>query len=120
MKNAIFLLVIFLLSSCKGEDKTPILLGDWRGIKWTSGNQDTNRTESDLFFHFAADGTYRTSFGTQKEAGTFRLDGSKLYTTAEATQKIEKVVMLSTLTQDTLVMDMNRAGQPEQLTLVRK
>jgi hypothetical protein len=104
---------------CKKEDKTIQIIGNWRGVSWKSGGVETGRTDANLFFHFKAGNAYQTSYDGQKEEGTFRMDGMKLYTNSVTPEKIEKVVMFSKITPDTLVMEMNRAGQPEQLTLVR-
>ena len=52
------------------------------------------------------------------EKKIFRLQNGKLYTTAE--DKIEKIVTLTKLTKDSIVMDMNRQGQKEQLFLIKK
>jgi hypothetical protein len=107
------------LFACKGEDKTAQIIGNWHGTSWSVAGKATERLDADLTFTFEQGGRYSTSYGGQKEAGVFRMDGAKLYTTSDADAKIEKVVMLSKITADTIYMDMNRAGQPEQLVLVR-
>lgn len=114
------ILVFVCLMACKREDKTAMLIGNWEGIEWSVAGKKTGRLDADLTFTFEANGRYSTSYDGQKESGIFRLDGAKLYTTADLETKIEKVVMLSKITSDTLFMDMNRAGQPEQLILVRR
>jgi hypothetical protein len=116
-KLALLVLLISFITSCK-DDKTPLLIGEWRGTSWTVGGKESGRNAFDVKFTFNADGTYAASWGEQAEKGVFRLrsDG-KLYTTADAANKIEKMVMLSTVTADTLVMDMNRVGDAEKLTL---
>jgi len=67
---------------------------------------------------FEADGTYAATFGSQNEAGTWRLEGDKLYTTAGG--QVQKMVRLPRLSADTLVMDMNRAGTAETMVLVKR
>ena len=119
MKN--FLLVIpliFLLAACQQEDRTPLLIGKWKGISWTVQGKDSGRNAANVRFEFKNDKTYTASYGGDNEAGTFRLRfDSKLFTIEDG--KIEKSVLLSKITADTLIMDMNRVGDSEQLVLVK-
>jgi hypothetical protein len=117
---ALLCLSVFALFACKREDKTAQILGNWVGVSWSVAGKATSRTDGDLNFTFEPSGRYTANYEGQKEAGVFRMEGSKLYTTSDVDTKIEKVVMLSKITKDTILMDMNRAGQPEQLVLVRK
>ncbi len=119
MKKILFFTFAVLLFSCKQEKdpKTELLYGAWNGSAWIIAGQPDNNAKS-VHFEFKADGTYSAGFGGQAEKGTFKLKESKLYTTAE--NKIEKMVALSKLTKDSIVMDMNRQGQAEQLFLIKK
>jgi hypothetical protein len=109
------------LVGCKQDDsKKQLLFGKWQGTAWTVAGKDSGRDAKSVGFEFKIDDTYTASFGGQGEKGVFRLDGDKLYTTSEAVNKIEKMVKLSTITADTVVMDMNRVGDSEQLILVKK
>ena len=120
MKPFLFsLLFLFGLSSCSSEDdQTALILGSWQGVSWTIKGEDSGRNAASVKFEFKEDQSYRAIFGTQQEEGTFRLSGNQLYTTA--TGKAEKMVILSTISTDKLVMDMNRQGDEEQLTLSRE
>jgi Lipocalin-like domain len=120
MQRFSFFLVFTLLFSCKSEDKTTEILGTWQGVAWSVAGKETNRADQEIQFVFSPDKTYAATYGAQKEMGNFRMEGQKLYTTAQNSNKIEKVVMLSRITPDTILMDMNRTGQVEQLVLVRK
>ncbi|PIY31807.1 MAG: hypothetical protein COZ08_08155, partial [Bacteroidetes bacterium CG_4_10_14_3_um_filter_42_6] len=75
------------------------------------------RDVQSVTFMFEENGTYAATFGTQQEAGTYRLEGDKLYTNAQG--QVQKMVKLPRLAADTLVMDMNRSGTAETLVLVR-
>ena len=108
----------FMFSNCKKEDKKPLLIGDWKGASWKVNGKESGRDYQSIRFTFKPDDSYSTSFDTQSEKGVYRLNGDKLYTTGE--NKIEKMVKLSVLTADSLVMDMNRAGESEVLVLVKK
>jgi Lipocalin-like domain len=120
MKKAFLLFIpLFLLfAHCKQEDNKPLLIGKWQGVSWKVNGKESGRDYKSVNFDFKMDDTYSTAFDTQLEKGTFRLAGDKLYTTGE--NKIEKMVKLSTLTADTMVMDMNRAGESEALILAKK
>lgn len=120
MKKWVFgFAILFSLASCKEDDsKKPLLLGKWKGVAWKVNGKDAGRDASSVKFEFQVGDHYTAAYGEQAEKGTFRLAGDKLYTTAE--NKIEKMVKLAMLTADSLVMDMNRAGESEQLILVKK
>jgi len=120
MKNILLglSLLSLVLSSCKQDDRTPLLLGKWRGASWTLNGKDSGRDYATIQFEFMSDNQYTSSFGSQSEKGSFKLKRDELYTTGE--NKIEKMVKLSKLNADTLVMDMNRAGEAEVLTLVKE
>jgi hypothetical protein len=114
-------LFLTALVSCKQDDsKKQLLFGKWQGTAWTVAGKDVGRDAKAVSFEFKNDDTYTAAFGGQAEKGVFRLDGDKLYTTSEAVNKIEKMVKLSTISTDTVVMDMNRVGDAEQLVLVKK
>ena len=119
MKNiTAFFLFCVLIGACKFEDKTPLLIGNWQGVSWKVNGKESDRGAEAVTFSFNTDKTYNTAYESEFEKGTFRLAGDKLYTTGE--NKIEKMVKLSTITSDTIVMDMNRAGIAEQIILVKK
>jgi Lipocalin-like domain len=110
---------LFLGTQCQKEDKKPLLFGKWQAISWKVNGTESNREDSAAVqFEFNADDTYKAQYGSQTESGTYRLSGDKLYTIGE--NKIEKAVKLATLKADTIVMDMNRVGTAETLTLVKK
>jgi hypothetical protein len=113
------LFVCFLLIACK---QTPafdptLLEGEWRGAQWLTDGRSSGRDVESVRFEFKAGNAYVANYGEQKETGAYRMEGKKLYTTAEG-QK-EKVVEVRLPSNDTLQFDMNRAGQIERLVLVR-
>lgn len=118
MKNLLIVLTLaFCIVACKLDDKTPLLIGQWQGISWKVNGVASDRNAKAVKFQFNADKTYSTSYENESEHGIFRLNFGNLYTTGE--NKIEKMVKLSTLTADTIVMDMNRAGTAEEIILVK-
>ena len=120
MKKALLILLPMLLTlvSCQQEDKKPLLVGAWQGVSWKVNGKESGRDFKTIHFDFKMDDTYSAGFEGQSEKGVYRLSGDKLYTTGE--NKIEKMVKLSTFTADTIVMDMNRAGESEALVLAKK
>ena len=84
------------------------------------GGKDAGRNAQSINFEFQNNDTYSTSYEDQSEKGTFRVSKDKLYTTADGKNKIEKMVKIATISADTFVMDMNRMGDAEQLTLIKK
>lgn len=120
-KTLIFVIAVgMMLFSCQSNDLDKTLLyGKWKGADWLLEGNSTDFDAHLVHFSFADDDNYLADFGgTQKEIGTYRLEGDKLYTTAKG--KKEKVVRLVTLNQDSIVMDMNRSGRDEVLILVRE
>ena len=104
-----------------------MLIGTWNGVDWRVQGKSSGRDASSVTFVFAPEiggkedsgaGTYIAAYGSQKEKGSFKIKGDKLFTTAE--DKIEKVVRIAKITADTLVLGMNRVGQEEELVLVEK
>ncbi|HNL38757.1 MAG TPA: hypothetical protein PKH43_06480 [Saprospiraceae bacterium] len=121
MKNkALFLtlLLAFALSACqKANDKNPMLLGHWAGKEWLVFGKPSGQDASLVSFDFDENGAYRASFGDQKQQGTWRTDGDKLYTTE--TGKKEIMVKLITADGSTLKFEMKRGGQQETLELTK-
>jgi Lipocalin-like domain len=116
----LFFVIINLLPACKQAPKydPALLAGEWKGVDWVLKGKPTGRDARDVRFTFDPTLTYTAAYGEQKESGGFRIEGEKLYTTAE--DKIEKVVRIERLAGDTLVLGMNRVGQDEQLILVKQ
>ncbi len=117
MKNPILIFCIFLFAaiSCDTFNQKDLFVGKWQGQSWTSGNKAELGDASQVHFEFMLDGTYTANYGQQLEKGTFRLDGNKLYTLE--TGKLEKMVKFKISPPDILLLEMNRGGQAEQLSL---
>ncbi len=127
MKFQTIAFLAILLFACKSEPKInpELLIGTWNGVDWKVKGVSSGRDADSVFFVFAPfsdklmnEGTYIAAFGDQKEKGSYKLTGDKLYTTAE--DKVEKVVRIVHVNADTLVLGMNRMGQEEELILIEK
>jgi hypothetical protein len=121
MKNLLFftvLITVFTLSSCEpAENDNEQIHGKWQAISWEVAGVETLGEDATVVFDFKSDDTYVASSGSSEEAGIYRLETNNLYTTAKG--QIEKMVAIKLSSIDTMVMDMNRAGTPELMTLVK-
>ena len=113
-----FAFLIMFFCACSAENNNQRIVGTWQGISWKVKGQQSGRNASDVTFEFKPDDSYSASFGTQKEEGTYRLAENKLYTTAKG--QAQKMVQVTLLSTDTLIMDMNRVGTLEELILVKQ
>lgn len=117
MKKSLLLFsVLIFLASCASDN--PKLHGTWQGVTWEVNGEDAKRNAPAVTFQFNEDDTYSVNWGAQTEEGTYSLRRDKLYSTE--TGKLEKVVQIEMPTAETLVLLMNRQGDHERLTLVKK
>ncbi|NNE27512.1 MAG: hypothetical protein HKN09_11775, partial [Saprospiraceae bacterium] len=63
-------------------------------------------------------GRYIVDYSSEKEEGAYRLQYNTLYTREDG--QTEKSVVINAHSQDSLVMEMNRAGRAEIIVLVRQ
>ena len=122
MKNLLLISALtLLLFSCQQDDsKKQLLVGQWQGVSWKVAGKESGRDVKSIRFEFQDNYTYSANYDEQGEKGTFRLSGDKLYTTADSKNKIEKMVRIAAISTDTIVMDMNRMGDAEQLIMIKK
>ncbi|MCF8244068.1 MAG: lipocalin family protein [Saprospiraceae bacterium] len=114
----IFALGLLLLAGCaKDLGYQQALQGSWQGVQWTVENKPDGRDAAGVKFTFT-DNNYKAVLGAREEAGSFRVDGDKLYTHAEGQQEI--MVKIIKLTADSLAFDMNRGGISEKLLLKKE
>ena len=114
---AIFTL-LFIFSSCADKTNNALIIGSWNGVEWLVSGQPSENDASKTSFTFDDKGKYSFNYGGTVEKGTYKVENNMLFTTPEKQQEI--MVYIAKLTADTLVFDMNRGGQPETLTLLRK
>lgn len=121
MKYGTLIGVIFMILFTACEERRAadaLLTGTWQGVEWQLDGSDSDRDAAAVKFEFDGEGAYIATYGKEVERGVYRLKGDKLYTTAKG--QIEKMVALPQMTQDTLIMDMNRVGQKETLILLKQ
>ena len=124
MKKTVLFSILALalaLMQCKQDDTArKNLNGKWKLSAWMESGRPLQITPDQVQFEFMDNGSYTCLIQDHKEAGKFRLDGKKLYTTDTLNaNKIEKMVMLSNLATDTIAIEMNRQGTSEQMLLFR-
>lgn len=115
-KTKLILFSLLFLLGCGAESGTPeAIFGKWQGVSWTVEGSGENRNAAAVYFQFQDANQYQAEFGDQQESGSFKVEGDKLYTTAEG--QMQKMVRIVKLTADTLEMEMNRGGVKENLVL---
>ncbi len=118
MKTAFYLIsLIILFASCEENPNNDLIQGKWNGTSWVKNGNASKLNSGEVQFQFNEDHSYWASYGKDKESGDFRIAGDKLYTKAE--NQVEKMVKIARVTTDSLWFEMNRAGNPETLILVR-
>ncbi len=114
--SLLFTLFLFLIACDHAIDKTK-LLGEWKGAQWLVEGQSANYDATSTFFAFKEDGTYTYRYTDMEEKGKYFVSRDELITTPDG--GIKMMVKIEKLTTDSLVMNMNRGGTSETLTLIR-
>lgn len=122
MKKVVIIILVFCVVlaaiSCNEGEKKQLLVGDWNGAEWLINGHASAYDVNAVHFNFGKDDRYNSDFGGDIEKGSYIIRDDKLYTTPD--DELEIMVKIEKLTKDSLVFDMNRSGQSEKLTLVRK
>lgn len=108
----------FILVGCTTNENEKKIVGNWSGLQWLVNGQPSNFDVQSTHFGFDGKGGYTYEYLGNKEKGTYKVENDMLFTTPDKEQ--EMMVKIAKLTADTLVFDMNRSGQSEMLTLIRK
>lgn len=118
IKTSLFLLVLVLFTSCQNvEFDTEKIYGEWKVVDWeivTTGEKRGNQMD----MLFVKEDDYVVDYGSEKEEGKFWIRNQYLYTLENG--EAEKKVKLLDLKTDTLSFQMNRAGEIENVLLVKK
>ncbi len=114
---SLFALLVFASSCAEEVVPNAAVQGEWKAAAWEVQGVPSPMEANEVMFTFSLPSAYTASFGDQMEEGTYRVEGDKLYTTAEG--QIEKMVGIRQPHPDTLILDMNRQGTQEALILVK-
>lgn len=112
------LAMIIVCISCDGTKEQKVIVGNWAGAEWLMNGKPSVANAKNTSFTFNDKGEYIYINGGVKTIGTYKIENDMLFTTPLNQQ--EMMVKIAKLTKDSLVFDMNRGGQPETLTLIKK
>ncbi len=120
MKKIIqFFFVGTCILSCQGDTKNnKLILGKWQGISWESNGKPLDRNVQTTKFVFTNSNTYTFENNGNIQYGTYKVENDNLFTTPK--NELEMMVKIATISNDTLVFDMNRSGLEERLTLIKE
>ena len=113
----LFLSLAVSIIACQHAIDKKMLLGEWKGAEWLIEGQTADYDATSTFFSFQEDGTYTYRYTDMEEKGKYFVSRDELITTPDG--GIKMMVRIEKLTSDSLVMNMNRGGTSETLTLVR-
>jgi Lipocalin-like domain len=119
--NRSYLIIAFLLLmlSCNNNsENNKLIIGNWSGAEWLVNGNPSDMNAKDTHFTFNDKGEYTFEYAGNKEKGTYKIENDMLFTTPVDEHEI--MVKIIRLTKDSLIFDMNRGGQPETLTLLKK
>lgn len=107
-----------ILMSCSNSEKYEKISGEWECSSWISQSTGIDNCKNNVHFNFQTDKIYSSTLGVAIDTGNYRILNDMLYVTPNG--KVEFVVKITRLDNDTLVFLMNQAGDEEILTLVRQ
>ncbi|MEO8770247.1 MAG: lipocalin family protein [Ferruginibacter sp.] len=113
-----FFLLLISCNNAETDKNKKMIIGNWSGAEWLIDGKPSNHNIQSTAFSFDDKGKYSFDYAGTKEEGTYKIENDMLYTTAS--KKLEIMVKITKLTQDSLVFDMNNTGQAETMTLLRK
>jgi Lipocalin-like domain len=110
--------LVFLFSCNMHRENNKLIIGHWAGAEWLVNGKQSDLNAQNTYFTFNDKEEYTYEYSGNIEKGTYKVEKDMLFTTPTGEQEI--MVKIIKLTKDSLVFDMNRGGQPESLTLLRK
>lgn len=118
LKAIIVSFFILIFCCCGNTENNRLIIGNWQGVQWVVGGQPSENMASQTSFSFDSTCAYSYQYGNNKETGTYKIANDELYTTPKG--ELEMMVKIKKLNADSLVFEMNRGGNAEELTLVRQ
>ena len=116
--TATLLLSIFAISCTTENKNAPLIIGNWQAVQWLEAGKPSTHNVTATSFSFDDKAAYSFTYEGTIEKGTYKIDNTSLYTTADKKQEI--MVKIVKLTADSLTFDMNNGGQAETIVLVKK
>jgi hypothetical protein len=121
MNNRIIFAILAFITTCIACSDTKeqkIIIGNWIAVEWLMDGKLSLSNARNTSFTFNEKGEYTYTNSGVITNGTYKVENNMLFTTPLNEQ--EMMVKIVKLTKDSLVFDMNRGGQPETLTLMKK
>jgi len=124
MRHLVGLILVGLLlvnTACAPYNDSE-LHGTWEGVEVLEEGESLNVDPTEVGFTFSEDNgyTFRSTLN-YKEAGTYQVQDTYLYTTDTLNQaSTEKAVEITKLSEDSLFIRMMEQGQERTLKLVRQ
>lgn len=111
-------ILLFAFSACSDNKNDKLIIGNWQGAEWLVNGKPSENNAQSTEFSFNEKGEYTYVNAGNTESGTYKIESDMLFTTPKGKQEI--MVKIAKVTNDSLVFDMNRGGQSESLTLLKK
>lgn len=95
-----------------------LVVGKWQAISWVNAlNQQVEQSQG-IEFYFSNDKKYTYTNSGVIEKGTYKVENEMLFTTPD--KQLEMMVKIVKATNDSLILKMERRGQEETLSLLKK
>ena len=117
MRITAFIALLLFCFSCEAPYQSEALVGNWKSVAWRNTTNGTAIT-TPVTFNFEPTERYEATYGSNTEKGKYWIVEDNLHTIEDG--KAEKKVRIAKLQNDTLVFEMNRAGNLEELVLVKQ
>ncbi len=114
----IFAIALIFTTSCSNAESYDKIVGNWKGTSWINSTSEIDKANNNVFFEFKSNKFYSSQLGVRKDSGEYLISRDMLYVTPF--DKLEFGVKIMKLTKDSLVFEMNLAGDEEILTLIRE
>ncbi len=106
---------IFLsLAACSSQWDSSLLIGEWKSTSWTIVDI-AKEVEGKMDFVFKSNERYELDYGSKIEKGKYWIFGDFLHTVEDG--KNEKKVKIISLSSESFIFEMNRAGTIERVVL---
>ena len=117
-KFIVIVVLTLATTSCGDTTNNKMIIGNWEATEWLVRGAPSESNANGTSFSFNDKGDYTFTHNGNVEKGTYKVENEMLFTTPD--KQDEMMVKIEKLTKDSLVFGMNRGGQEEVLTLLRK
>lgn len=119
MKHFAVLFICALTLACSDYNNyKEKIIGEWKTVDWTIKNTGQKRNNK-MDFKFSADKRYQVDYGNVLEEGKWWIEIPKNLFTQEDEGQAKKVI-IDYLEGDTMRISMSRAGELEEVLLIKQ